>query len=156
MTVITHAAVVICSVFAPLQFTNLYCFLVSYLPAFVSRIFVANTRTMFTNRIKLSWKNGQKNFIIHGLWKRWAVWIACTGDCQGFFFLFFFYYWKFLHPFSYSFINLCIQKLLGILQTEHSEPCQIWNTSIIFITVIWHFSRKSLSSCRIRQRPCTA
>lgn len=35
--------------------TNLYCFLVSYLPAFVSRILVANTRTMFTNKITLSW-----------------------------------------------------------------------------------------------------
>lgn len=35
--------------------TNLYCFLVSYLPALVSRILVANTRTMFTNKIKLSW-----------------------------------------------------------------------------------------------------
>ena len=35
--------------------TNLYCFLVSYLPALVSRILVANTRTMFTNKMKLSW-----------------------------------------------------------------------------------------------------
>lgn len=35
--------------------TNLYCFLVSYLPALVSRILVASTRTIFTNRIKLSW-----------------------------------------------------------------------------------------------------
>lgn len=37
------------------RFTNLYCFLVSYLPALVSRILVASTRTIFTNRIKLSW-----------------------------------------------------------------------------------------------------
>lgn len=37
---------------------NLYCFLVSYLPALVSRILVANTRTMFTNKRKLSWNRG--------------------------------------------------------------------------------------------------
>lgn len=58
------------------------------------------------------------------------------------FLVYYYYYWTFLHPFSYSFINLCMQKLLGILQTEQSEPCPIWNSSIIFITVIWHFSRK--------------
>lgn len=40
--------------------TNLYCFLVSYLPALVSRILVASTRTMFTNRTKLSWNRRKK------------------------------------------------------------------------------------------------
>lgn len=36
--------------------THLYCLRVSYLPAFVSRILVARTRTIFTNRRKFSCK----------------------------------------------------------------------------------------------------
>ena len=41
----------------------LYCFLVSYLPALVSRIFVANTRTMFTNSRKFSWKTTEGSWV---------------------------------------------------------------------------------------------
>lgn len=44
--------------------THLYCLRVSYRPAFVSLIFVARTRTIFTNRIKFSCKKeGNRGFI---------------------------------------------------------------------------------------------
>lgn len=148
MTVIAHAA--------PLCHgsTNLYCFLVSYLPAFVSRIFVANTLTMFTKRIKLTWN--ERIDRKHSLFME-SEYSGLCGLCARWWPRFFFlFHWKFPHQFNYSFINFCVQKGFGILQTEHWEPCQTWNSSIIFITVIWQLPKKIRSSCRIGRRPCAA
>lgn len=128
MTGITQAAPLCqaCSYLLQLQFTNLYCFLVSYLPAFVSRIFMANTRTMFTKRIKLSWRGRRdgKKFIIHELWTKWAVWMTCKRRAKTFPL-----HWKFL-----QFLQLTAHRTLRSYQT--------WNSSIIFIAVIWQLSRE--------------